>query len=143
MSPIWSSAAPLKSVSKGVWRAGEMRTCGRLLHSDPAVPAAAWDVTQNAVPRAQRGPAETAIRYVAKQGRSRLALHTFPSATSLGLASPIPWEDPCWVLEDHVLPVVQEERCMQRWQYCSEATWALSLCDLANSLRVPTVSSFS
>lgn len=85
----------------------------------------------NAAPRAQQGPAEIVIYYLAKQGRSGLALHKFPSATSLGLTGPIPWEYPCWVLEDHVLPVVQEKSCVQRWGYCSEAACASSLCDLA------------
>jgi len=54
MSPIWSSTAPLKSVSKGVWRAGEMRTCGRLLHMKPAAPTAARYATRTPHPGCSR-----------------------------------------------------------------------------------------
>jgi len=56
----------------------------------------------NAAPGVQQGPAQFVICYLTKQGRSRLALHKFPSAASISLPGPIPWEDPCWVLEDHM-----------------------------------------
>lgn len=61
---------------------------------------------QNAVPGVQWGLAESLIYSFAKQDRSRLTLHKFPSATTLGLTGRIPWEDPHWVLEDHMLPMV-------------------------------------
>lgn len=79
MSPIWSSTAPLKSVSKGVWHAGEMRTCGRLLCLKQAVPTAARHVP--------RGAAGSCWKCHLLLGRSRLALHRFPSAAALGLTA--------------------------------------------------------
>lgn len=74
MSPIWSSTTPLKTVSKGVWHAREMRTHGRWLQSKSAIPTSSWDAT----PRAQQGPTESVISYLAKQSRSRPALCNFP-----------------------------------------------------------------
>lgn len=79
MSPICSSTAPLKSVSKGVWHAGEMRTCGRLLCLKPAIPTAAREVPQ--------GSTGSCWKCHLLLSRSRLAVHRFPSAAALGLTA--------------------------------------------------------
>lgn len=138
MSPIWSSTAPLKSVSKGVWHAGEMRTRGRLLQSKPAIPTSSWDAT----PRTQQGPAEMSFPTLQSKAEADqpcvISLCNIPGCrrscptgrSTLGIGRPRAPRD-------------AEESCMQRWSDCSEAMCVSSLCNLAKGLRVPAVSHFS